>query len=124
MSIAYFGTEGSYSPDNLIAGDFPRVTRTVTLTGGAALTRGAVLGIVTANGKHTLSASAAGDGSQTPDAILAVDADPSGGDVQALVFLSGEFNENALSFGTGHTADSVRQALRQRSIFLAETIAA
>lgn len=36
----------AYIPDQLIAGDLKLVTRTVTITGGAAFKRGAVLGLV------------------------------------------------------------------------------
>ena len=60
-----FETEGVFAPDNLFAREFPRVVRAVTLTGAAALTRGAVLGRVTANGKFALSAAAAGDDSDS-----------------------------------------------------------
>jgi len=114
---ASFGTEGTYAPDNLLGGEFPRVVRNVTLTGAAALTRGAVLGRISASSKFTLSAAAAGDGSEVPEAVLVEDADPSGGDVSALAYLSGEFNESALSVGAGHDADSVRQDLREHAIF-------
>lgn len=114
---ASFANEGTYAPDNLFAGEFPRVVRTVTLTGAAALARGAVLGRVSADGKFALSVAAAGDGSEVPEAVLVEDADPSGGDVSALVYLSGEFNEAALSFGADHDAASVRQPLREHAIF-------
>lgn len=112
-------TNTAYNEDRLVAGDHPIRTRTVTVASSAALTRGAVLGIITASGKFLLSASGASDGSQTPVAILARDADASGGDVtEASVYIAGDFNEAALSFGTGHDADSVREALRERSIFI------
>jgi hypothetical protein len=111
-------SQGSYSPDNLIAGEFPRVARKVTVATGANLVAGAVLGRITANGKYLLSASASSDGSQTPDAILAEDAAAAAADVQAVVYFTGEFNELALTFGAGHTADSTRIGLRGKSIFL------
>lgn len=116
-------TSTDYNPDRLIAGDFPRVTRDVTIASSVALTRGAVLGKVTADGKFKLSASAAADGSETATAILAKDADASGGDVTGSVFLTGEFNESELTFGTGHDADSVRDDLRAVSIFLKDSVA-
>ncbi len=110
--------QGEYTPDNLLAGEYPRVERVVTIAAGADLTKGAVLGRITANGKFKLSASASADGSQTPDAILAEKASAAGGDVQAVVYFSGEFNENALVLGAGHTLDSVRIALRAKNVYL------
>lgn len=124
MQASGFTAQDAYSPDRLFAGEFPRADGKVTIASSAALTRGAVLGKVTATGKYLLSASAAGDGSQVPDVILAEDADASGGDVEALVYLTGQFNEDALTLGTGHTVASIRQGLRERGIFLAKTQAA
>lgn len=118
MTASGFTSQGSYSPDNLIAGEFPRVARKVTVASGANLVAGAVLGKITASGKFILSASAAADGSQTPDAILAEDAAAASADVEAIVYFSGEFNELALTYGAGHTANSVRDTLRDKSILL------
>ena len=47
--------------------------------------------------------SAAGDGSQTPIAVLVDDTNASAADKRAAVFLSGEFNPAVMTFGTGHT---------------------
>lgn len=65
-----------------------------------------------------LAAAAATDGSQVPFGILAHDADASAAEVEVLVYIHGDFNEWALSFGAGHTADTVRDALRARGIHL------
>ena len=113
-----FKDQGEYTPDNLLAGEYPRIERVVTIAAGADLTKGAVLGRITANGKFKLSASASTDGSQTPDAILAERANAADNDVQAVVYFSGEFNENALVLGAGHTLDSVRIALRAKNVYL------
>ena len=113
-----FKDQGEYTPDNLLAGEYPRVERVVTIAAGADLAKGAVLGRITANGKFKLSASASLDGSQTPDAVLAEKANAADNDVQAVVYFSGEFNEHALTLGAGHTLDSVRIALRAKSVFL------
>lgn len=115
----------TYTPDALVAGDNIRpVTDTRTLASGQNLKRGAVLGLITASGKLTLSASGASDGSQTPYAILADDCDASSGDKSCAVYLAGEFNANALIFGTGHSASTVREALRDAGIFLKTAISA
>jgi hypothetical protein len=113
-----FTNQGEYKPDNLLAGEYPRIERLVTIAAGADLAKGAVLGRITASGKFKLSASASSDGSQTPDAILAEKANAAGADVQAVVYFSGEFNENALTLGVGHTLDAVRLTLKAKSIYL------
>ena len=94
MTESYgLGTE-SYAYDNLFAGSNIRpVSEGGTLISGQNLTRGAVLGKITASGKYTLSLSASGDGSQTPTAILAKDTDATSGDVETTVYLTGEYNQ-------------------------------
>lgn len=116
----------TYTPDNLIAGETQTVCDIVTIaSGGTVLKRGAVLGVVTATGNLILSASAAVDGSQTPTAILAEDCDPSLADVtNVAVYIKGEFNANALSFGTGHTADTVKAPLRDAGIYIKTSVKA
>ena len=118
MTAEGFTNQGSYTPDNLIAGEYPRVARVVTIASGANLAQGALLGKITASGKFKLSASAATDGSEVPDAILAEAANAAAAEVQAVVYFSGEFNESALSLGAGHTLASVKAGLRDRNIYL------
>ncbi len=118
MTAQGFTSQGSYAPDNLIGGEFPRVARKITVASGADLARGSLLGKITASGKYVLSLSAAEDGSQTPDAILAEDASAATADTQVIAYFSGEFNELVVTFGAGHTADSLRESLRDKSIFL------
>ncbi len=114
-----------YVPDQLIAGRFPLVTQPVTIAAGAAvLKRGTVLGIVTASGKYIQSVKTAADGSQNPVAILADDADPTGGDVQAGVYLTGEFNQNAIIFDASWTVATLTAPLRALSIFLKPSVSA
>ena len=118
MPASGFTSQGQLYPENLIAGEFPRITRKVIVGTAANLVAGSVVGKITATGKYILSASAAVDGSQTPEAILGEDTDASGGDKEAIVYLSGEFNELALTLGAGHTAASISLGLRNKSIFL------
>lgn len=109
----------TYTPDRLVAGhNIGLVTDGAVLVSGQNLPRGAVLGRITASGKLMLSAAGASDGSQTPYAILAEDTDASGGDKTCTVYVAGEFNAGALTFGAGHTAASVKDALRDAGIFL------
>lgn len=117
-------SQGTFVNDNLFAGEQPVQTRKVTLVSGQNLTRGALLGRITTGGKYTLSLSAAGDGSNTPRAILAHDVDASGGDKDALVYEAGDFNELAVTFGTAHTADTVRDGLRGLGIYLHKNLGA
>jgi hypothetical protein len=74
--------------------------------------------------KYKLATRDATDGSNVPRAILADAADPSGGDVNAPVYEMGEFNSNALSFGTGLTAALVKAPLREVGIFLKDAVSA
>lgn len=74
--------------------------------------------------KHKLSAAAAVDGSQEPDAILVEDTDATAADIDVGLYVGGEFNENAITFGAGHTADSVRDALRDKGIILKKGVPA
>lgn len=119
--------EETYSPDQLIAGDFPIITDTGTILSGENLSRGAVLGIVTASGKYRLcdADTPATDGSQDPKAILVEDVDASGGDVtDAPIYLAGEFNENKLTMKASTTIAQIKAALRALSIFIKSARAA
>lgn len=121
---ANFKTEGTYTPDSLLAGNAHLlVARKVTVLSGQVLQRGAALGIITASGKAILSLAAASDGSQTPDLILAEDVDATGADATALAYERGDFNARAITLGTGHTVASIREGLRAKGIALLTAIA-
>ena len=121
---AFDNAAGSTTFDNLIAGTAVNmVTESIVLDTGN-LTRGAVLGRITATGKWVLSASAASDGSQVPRAILAEGADATAADLTTVAYLTGEFNSTALTFGAGHTAASTLDVLRDAGIFLKTNLAA
>lgn len=109
----------AYSPDRLLAGDHKHVTAVVTLTDNesiGALTRGAVLGFL--GGSYANLHQTGTYPASTARAILADDADPSSGDVEAMVYLSGEFNEDELGYGGTVDNDDVREILAQNSIYL------
>jgi hypothetical protein len=72
--------------------------------------------------KYKLSAAAAVDGSQIPVAVLAKDADASAGDVAGDIYLTGEFNKLAITFGVGHTAVSTLWDLAQKNIYLRDSV--
>lgn len=107
----------TYTPDKLIAGDYPIVTDIVTIDTGV-LVRGTCLGKITATGKYVIVNDANADGSQAPVCILAEDVDATSADVNALVYLSGAFNESAVIFGGDDTAATHRAALRDLNIYL------
>ncbi len=111
-----------FKPDNLIAGDFPIVTRSITVAVGQALTRGAVLGRISVNGQYVLSQAKASDGSETPSVILAHNIDTTNSECEAICYLSGQFNSDALIFGAGITPESAVHTLRQLNIYLTETV--
>lgn len=121
---AYFKTEGTYVPDALIAGNHHLLAgRKVTIASGQNLVRGTVLGKVTSGGKYIASLSAASDGSQTPDLILAEDCNASAGDQAAMAYSRGDFNASALTIGTGHTAASITEGLRSKGVVILPGIA-
>lgn len=95
----------------------PVVTDTVNLKAGAAYSRGTVLGIITADDKAVDVDSTKTDGSQAPYAILAEDTDATDGDIVAPVYMTGEFNAAALTFGGTDTIATHKKELRTLGIF-------
>lgn len=79
--------------------------------------------VAAGNGEYVLSLTAAIDGSQRPDAILQHDADASSGALEAMAYTRGDFNENALTIGSGHTVASIREGLRAKGIHLVKAVA-
>ena len=121
---ASYGTEGIATHDALLAGNTHLlVGRKVTVASGQNVARGAVLGKVTASGKYALSLSAAADGSQTPDLILAEDCNATSADKSVLAYARGDFNSRALTLGAGHTVASITEGLRAKGITLLASIA-
>jgi hypothetical protein len=110
--------------DNLIAGDFPIVTESGIVLTGQTLVRGTLMGKITASGKWIKSLSGASDGSETPRAITALAVAAASADVVTTLYVSGEFNQNQVIYGTAHTIASVKQALKALSIFLKDSIQA
>lgn len=108
----------TYIPDRLVIRFDPSSSQKGTLLTGQNLLRGSLLGIITASGLLTLSTSAAVDGSQIPDRILAEDANASLGPVDALCYLRGQFDSNYVTFGAGQTVANTYQTLRGKGIDL------
>lgn len=113
----------TFTPDKLLAGDYPAVTDVVTVLSGQVLPRGACLGKITASGKHVICDSAGtDDGRRAPVVILTEDCDATGADKTAVVYLSGAFNEAAVTFGGTDTAATHRAALRNLNIYLKKAV--
>lgn len=114
-----------YTPDNLFAGHvMPKVTDTGVIASGQNLARGALLGRVTADGKLKLVDKTATDGSQSVYAVLAEAVDATSGDKTAPIFLTGEFNENALTVAAGNTVVEHKASARTVGIFIKSVVRA
>lgn len=115
---AFGGTVSAVTHNHLMLPGKDPILAPWKFASGQTLKAGSVIGIVTATGKAKLSAAAAGDGSETPRGILLEDLDTTGGEQTFNMAVEGYFNETALVFGTGHTADTVRVPLRDAGIYL------
>lgn len=110
MTVQGFMDQGTTTADNLIAGEFPRVSELATITGGN-YTRGTVL-------KESEGALTICGASDTPAAILAENVDATSEDKQAVIYLTGEFNAAALTVASGTTIAGLKAKLREKSIFI------
>jgi len=127
MVEAFLSTDIN-TEDNLIFDiSIPRKKRTVTLLTGNVVTRGTVLGRVTASGKYIASLAAASDGSQLlGKAVIAdQDRDATAADLKIIVYETGHFNQLEMDFGT-HDPDTeaVRESLRGIGIFYDKAVEA
>ena len=108
--------------DGLVAGCFPIVTERVTIASGANLTKGTILGVVTASGKYAAADSTASSaGNNVPAAILLEDA--AAADAVALVALTGEFNgAKLIAKRDGDSVSGFKAGLRAASIFVKSVV--
>jgi|SRR6185369_5890767 len=96
----------------------------VTLKSGQIYPKGAVLASITAGGASdedrlfTLVDSSKNDGTEKPKYILSEEVDATSADVPGIAYRQGKFNEAALTFGGADTADTHRDALELRGVFL------
>jgi hypothetical protein len=122
--LAAYTSQSGTTPDQLLVGEQPVLSRNITLISGQNVTRGTILGKITASGKYTTSLSASSDGSQTPDCIAAHDCDASSADAVTVAYFTGGFNELRVTLGTGHTLAAIREGLRAKGIHLLKVIPA
>lgn len=78
--------------------------------------------VAAGSAKFKKAVATAVDGSATPAAILAEDCDASGGDKITIAHFGGVFDENALTYGSGVTAATAREALRDVGIKLQSSV--
>ncbi len=91
--------EEVYSPDNLIAGDSPRIaTESAILVTGQNLVRGTSVGRITASGKITQCDNAAVDGSQVPVGITVHDVDATAADKNCPIYKAGNFRSSEMTW--------------------------
>lgn len=109
---------GEFTHDNLIAGDFPLVTQDETVLSGESVVRGELMGKITASAKLKPCDSTASDGSEAPYAIMAEDVDASAADAAGITYHSGQFNQDAVTFGGTDTAATHRAAMRALGLHL------
>lgn len=87
-----------------------------TLISGQNLVAGTVVGKITASGKYTILAPAAGDGSQAAAGIIVPNVNASGGDVTTARFLlrgPAQVNANDLTWPGGITGPQKTAAIAQ-----------
>lgn len=115
-----YTNEGTFVQDNLLAGDFPLKTKTVTLKAGTAFVRG-----------HVLEEGTSGDAGKflpvATDAnakyVLLEAVDATAADKKGTVAITGEFNGSKLTIGSGATMAGVTKALEPLSIFVRGSVA-
>jgi hypothetical protein len=114
---------GSLTYDNLFAGNVADVVTDVgTLAAGQKVSRGAVLGLITASEKLVLADSTKSDGSEVIYAIAADAVDATATDQPIPLYLTGEYNVAALTFGGTDTADKQAVAARKIGIFFKSNV--
>jgi hypothetical protein len=110
---------GNYTPDDLIAGDFPIVKEVIVVPSGtAAFARGTILD---ADGVPIRYAEDADGvpvkGAADADCVALEAVDASQADAPCIVALTGQFNQNKIA-APGVPVDALKTALRAKSIFL------
>ncbi|HZR87887.1 MAG TPA: head decoration protein [Bradyrhizobium sp.] len=119
--------EGNALPNLTVGSAYSQSGLGLTITaGGTAFVAGDTFTLESfdATGQYIESVAGASDGSQTPVAILADDADASAGPVTAGAYLTGDFNARKLIYDASWTVATLRAALRPYGIFVKDTVSA
>ncbi|WP_047308789.1 head decoration protein [Rhodopseudomonas palustris] len=115
--MAHFKDEGSITPNQFALGH-TRARKAVFKAGAGVIEAATVIGQITVDKSYVTSLAAANDGSQVPDAILAEAVDATDADVEAIIYIAGEFDQDKLILGAGHTLGSIDAVFRDKSIWL------
>ena len=116
----------NYTPDNLIAENIhPLATGTVTvLSGEGRLSRGSVL-MRNSNNKFVLADEESGTPLGTAEVILADEVDATSADAVANVYISGDFNTDALIVASGYTlSEADRVSLKNAGVYIVNGVSA
>lgn len=100
-------TNTTSTVDQVITGELPAVREAMTIVSGQNLSRGDVVGKITTGGKGTIMTAASSDGSEDFYAVMAEDCDASLADKVGVVFKTGMFIVNGLTFGATTTVADV-----------------
>ncbi len=120
---------GDFEFDALIAGEKqPIITKGITLAAAqGVLSRGTLIGVVTATKLAVLCDSTKSDGSQIPEYILGATCDTGAAgatlNVPTIAYQTGIFNRAAIITAAGQDINAFEQQLRQVGILLRDTIA-
>lgn len=99
-------TEGTYTPENLLAGEAPLITDYGVA--GGEFAKYTVLGRFTANGRYAPWDPAGEDGEEVAVAIAATEG--AGDGEKCAVYVGGFFNHAALTWHSGTTTLAARKA--------------
>ena len=114
----------SLAQDNLFAGKYPDVEEGGTLITGQNLTRGTVLGLITASGKLSIFDTANADGTEIPYGVLLESTDATAADEVCPVAVSGKFQIDALTAGgtTDLSIAAVQKLLRAVNLYTVDSV--
>ena len=112
---------GKFTPDGLIAGDFPLEAQEITIVGPADFKRGDVIGI-DGDGAYALADSTATNGLQNPIGIICDNVIVGTGESKvATMYVKGEFNRRFLQFGGTDNADIHLRRMTEIGLIIRET---
>lgn len=113
----------TFTPDNLIAGNFPAVTETrVELTASSGiLARGTVMAYDTVTTLLVVYDSGGANGADAIYGILADKYEDKVADQSVVVYQTGQFAEDFLIFEAAGDADTIRADARLKGIHLTKT---
>jgi len=104
-------TEGTYTPDQLFAGESKIVTRDdIIVSGAGVIVKGQVLARVTASGKLTKHNPGGSGGAEIAVAIASQPCDATSVDCAQAVFVGGVFNRLALTWHASTNTKALQRA--------------